>query len=108
MDPDKLFKDLPGHELIAGGLADLARGKNDSVEALLIGIGRPRLLKLGFDLPYRFSECPEHDLYRQLGDSHGDAAHSRYNALIRRLVSFSRALEGIQIRKLDQKVPLND
>jgi hypothetical protein len=33
----------------------------------------------------------EQRLYRLLADRHGDAAHARYNALVRRLVSFERA-----------------
>ena len=35
---------------------------------------------------------PEVRLYRLLAKEHGDAAHSRYNALVRRLVSYQRAL----------------
>jgi hypothetical protein len=34
---------------------------------------------------------PEHKLYLLLAREKGDAAHSAYNALIRRLVSFERA-----------------
>jgi hypothetical protein len=34
---------------------------------------------------------PEHKLYLLLAQEKGDAAHSAYNALIRRLVSFERA-----------------
>jgi len=41
------------------------------------------------------SELPEHRLYRLLAHSDADSAHSRYNALIRRLVSFERALECV-------------
>ena len=36
---------------------------------------------------------PEHKLYELLAAEDSDAAHSRYNALIRQLVSFERALE---------------
>ncbi len=35
---------------------------------------------------------PERRLYEHLRRDDSDAAHSRYNALIRRLVSFERAL----------------
>ena len=38
-------------------------------------------------------ESPEHRLYDILARDEPDSAHSRYNALIRRLVSFERALE---------------
>lgn len=94
-----LLKDLPGSELVSKGLADLEQGKMDTVEALLIAIGRPRLLRLGFELPFQLPEMPESELYRKLGDTHANVAHSQYNALIRRFVSFARALEGRQIRE---------
>jgi hypothetical protein len=34
---------------------------------------------------------PELRLYNLLAERYGDAAHSKYNALLRRLVSFERA-----------------
>lgn len=79
---------LPGEDLIARGLDDLNHG-TESEPALLVSIGAPRLRALGVDVNATFSE-PEHRLYRLLSASHGDAAHSQYNALIRRLVSFER------------------
>jgi len=36
-------------------------------------------------------EAPEHKLYLLLAREKGNAAHSAYNALIRRLVSFERS-----------------
>jgi len=35
---------------------------------------------------------PEHKLYARLAEEKANGAHSAYNALIRRLVSFERAL----------------
>ena len=93
MKPELLIN-LPGAELVLGGLQDLALGKTHTIEALLVAIGSPRLRRLGFDLPYSFPEMPEHELYLKLGVEHGLAAHSQYNALVRRLVSFERALDG--------------
>jgi hypothetical protein len=82
---------LPGADLIEEGLAD-ARGGRDTVAALLVSIGAPRLVHLGIDLPHGPALAdPEHRLYLRLAQQYGDAAHSRYNALIRRLVSFERA-----------------
>ena len=52
---------------------------------------RPRLSALGFDVPS--IESAEHRLYELLASSDPDSAHSRYNALVRRLVSFERAME---------------
>lgn len=83
---------LPGGDLIRRGLADLERGER-SQEALLVLIGGPRLRRLGLPVPEGVVERPEHALYLLLAESAGDAAHSRYNALLRRLVSFERAAE---------------
>jgi len=80
----------PGEDLVEQGLADLERGI-ESVEALLVSIGAPRLQGLGISVPEPLPE-PESRLYELLTEEHGDAAHSRYNALIRRLVSFERAI----------------
>jgi hypothetical protein len=83
---------LPGNDLVQTGLADLARGV-ESVEALLVAIGAPRLRRLGLDVPEAPFVSPEHRLYERLQQDDPDGAHSRYNALLRRLVSFERAAE---------------
>jgi hypothetical protein len=83
---------LPGAELIERGLADLGAG-TDSEAALLVAIGAPRLRRLGLVLPAHSIPRPEHRLYERLARSDPDSAHSRYNALLRRLVSFERAAE---------------
>lgn len=93
---------LPGAELVSKGLYDL-EGGIASEESLLVMVASPRLRSLGIDasllpeisLPY------EHALYSLLEVTHGANAYSRYNSLIRRIVSFSRALErevGAQMR----------
>jgi hypothetical protein len=81
---------LPGADLVEAGLADLQAGR-ESVPALLVAIGAPRLAMLGVHVPDPPSD-PEHRLYALLARADPDGAHSRYNALIRRLVSFERAL----------------
>lgn len=82
---------LPGAELILQGLEDLQRGV-ESVAALLVSIGAPRLRRLGFSVEHPIPS-PELKLYERLSREDPDAAHSRYNALVRRLVSFERAAE---------------
>jgi hypothetical protein len=82
---------LPGADLVETGLEDLTRGIR-SVEALLVSIGAPRLRRIGVAVP-RGIPNPETNLYELLAASNPDSAHSRYNALIRRLVSFERAAE---------------
>jgi len=83
---------LPGGRLVAKGLADLANGR-ESVEALLVASGRPRLERLGLAVP--IVDSPEHRLYELLARTDPDSAHSRYNALVRRLTSFERAAECV-------------
>ena len=87
------FGAFPGSELVLPGLDDLAAGR-ETVNALLVLVGAPRLRRLGFEVPERPADgdLPEHRLYHLLGAIHGDNAHSKYNALIRRLVSFERAV----------------
>ena len=83
---------FPGGELIRQGLEDLGAGR-ESEAALLVLIGAPRLRRLGVHVPDDPGGCPEHRLYHLLARSDPDAAHSRYNAFIRRLVRFERAAE---------------
>jgi hypothetical protein len=82
--------DLPGHDLIEQGLEDLA-ARTETAAALLVSIGAPRLRQVGVDVANPISGS-EHRLYELLSRTDSDSAHSRYNALIRRLVSFERAL----------------
>jgi hypothetical protein len=82
--------DLPGRDLIEQGLDDLAAGA-ETAAALLVSIGAPRLGQLGVPVANAIPGS-EHRLYALLSRTDPDSAHSRYNALIRRLVSFERAL----------------
>jgi hypothetical protein len=81
---------LPGSDLVEQGLRDLERGI-ESVPALLVAIGAPRLARLGLRIPGPRIVSPERRLYDALAARDPDSAHSRYNALVRRLVSFERA-----------------
>lgn len=88
---------LPGADLIEQGLRDLAAG-HESEAALLVCIGAPRLRRLGIAVPPPPANgrgSAEHRLYALLARSDSDSAHSRYNALVRRLVSFERAGECV-------------
>ena len=57
-----------------------------------MSIGAARLRALGFEVRSTF-DSPEHRLYLRLAQEKGNGAHSAYNALIRRLVSFERAAQ---------------
>lgn len=83
---------LPGADLISEGMRDLACGE-ESIPALLVLVGAPRLRELGFSVIDSPIPVPEHRLYELIARDGAEAAHSRYNALLRRLVSFERAAE---------------
>lgn len=87
------FRHLPGGDLIAKGLADLALGR-ESDEALLVSIGAARLRSRGISVARSLPDA-EHRLYERLAREDQDSAHSRYNALLRRLTSFESALECV-------------
>ena len=89
-------RSLPGKELVQQGLADLAQNRITDF-SLLVLIAAPRLRRLGIDVPERpFPRPREHHLYERLEERLGAGAHSHYNGLIRRIVSYSRALEREQ------------
>ena len=80
---------LPGQDLIDQGLRDLGR-RAPTEAALLVSVGAPRLRTLGYPVANPIPD-PEHALFALLAGEDPATAHSRYNALVRRLVSFERA-----------------
>jgi len=90
------FEGLPGEEFIRQGLADLAEGV-ESIPALLVAVGYPRLRGVGIvgEIHVSVVEGAEIRLYRLLSQQDIKDAYSQYNALIRRLVSFERAFERV-------------
>lgn len=88
-----LIQGLPGEALVRQGLVDFASGRL-SIAACLVGMATPRLGRAGL-IPQVVSKAfpePELQLYRLLRQQGGDA-YSRYNALVRELVSFEQALD---------------
>ena len=83
---------LPGADLVEVGLGDIRAGR-ETIAALLVAIGAPRLRTIGLDIPEKLPRNPERRLYDLLAADDSDSAHSRYNAFIRRLVSYERAAE---------------
>ncbi len=91
---EKSNQQLPGEDLVQKGLEDLSQNVI-SVAALLVSVGAPRLRRLGISIPFQKNPppSPEHALYVHLESENTANTHSRYNSLIRRLVSFERTLE---------------
>jgi hypothetical protein len=93
MKTDDLMSGLPGEKLVRQGLADCQAGLC-TIPACLVRIARPRLSRAGLmpqSVSGQFSE-PELQLYDLLKLEGGDP-YSRYNALLRELVSFENALD---------------
>jgi hypothetical protein len=86
------YEAFPGYPLVHQGLEDLAAGR-ETVAGVLVLVGAPRLQRIGIPVPPSTVADPEHRLYELLSAEDSDSAHSRYNALIRELVSFERAAE---------------
>ncbi len=87
-----LIADLPGADLVAGGLVDAAAGRI-TPNACLVSIASPRLREAEL-LGGTHTTIPEAELklYDLLCEQSADA-YSAYNSLLRRLVSFERALD---------------
>ena len=90
--PSELLVGLPGAERILEGLRDYRENRH-TMAACLVRMARRRLGKAGLMQaePPR-DDGAELDLY-QLLSHEGNQAHSRYNALIRELISFEHALD---------------
>lgn len=81
---------LPGAEIIEKGLADLAKGLV-TIESCLVSMAPNLLEEVGINFPDRPIDEPELTMFRLIESRSGDAAHSQYNALRRRLVSFVKS-----------------
>jgi len=93
MKIDDLICGLPGEMLVRRGLSDFQAGLC-TIPSCLVRIARPRLSRAGLmpqSVPGQSGE-PELQLYDLLKRERGDA-YSRYNALVRELVSFENALD---------------
>jgi hypothetical protein len=91
--PLDIISDLPGCALIEQGLQDYVANRHTQ-QSCLIRMARPRLVKAGL----LDRAAPQHDINAELDLYHllsheGNQAHSRYNALIRELISFEHALD---------------
>ncbi len=76
--------------MVEEGIRDLVAGV-ETVAACLVSIGAPKLRALGCAIPTATLPSAEHRLYALLAKEGSDTAHARYNALLRRLVSFEHA-----------------
>lgn len=87
-----VIKGLPGADMIVDGLRDYRESRH-TMCSCLVRMARRRLVRAGLmEASAQHDINAELDLY-QLLYHEGDNAHSRYNSLIRQLISFERALD---------------
>lgn len=84
---------LPGAEIVGPGLADLENGR-DTVAANAVLMAASRLRLAGIPVPEGNGPEAGHRLYALLDEDDPGGAYSRYNAIIRRVVSFARSVEA--------------
>jgi hypothetical protein len=93
VEPEPRPGSLPGEEIVRAGIADLKAGR-DTVEANAVLMAAVRLRAAGEEVPPAARDQPAaHRLYDQLAREDSRGAHSRYNAILRRVISFARARE---------------
>lgn len=80
---------LPGGDIVDAGLTDLA-AERTTPESLAVSLAAPRLRREGVPVSAVLDD-PERRLFELLSRTEGDLAHARYNAYLRRLVSFADA-----------------
>ena len=81
---------LPGAEIVLPGIEDLAAGR-ETVNALAVRAAATRLGVRDLVGDADAAEPAAHRLYRRLSNELGDGAHSRYNAILRRVARYARA-----------------
>jgi hypothetical protein len=87
------FEGVPGWEIVRVGLQDLENGR-ETIPALLTASASQRLRRLGLHVPaIAVTDIPARLFSLIQADVGPDRAHSRYNALRRRLVSFLRTAD---------------
>jgi len=94
MPSDNSLLRLPGGAIVMEGLRDVA-ARRETIAAALVQLARARFVRAGLwpDSALDTLPDPELRLYRLLRTSGGDA-YSRYNSLVRELVSFGQAWDG--------------
>jgi len=88
-----LFDGMPGAARMLEGLRDYHSGRH-SIPACLVRMAMPRLQRAGLINTAQLHDADaELELYQLVSASEGPRSYSRYNALVRELISFEHALD---------------
>ena len=88
------YSNLPGGDILERGLRDIGAGI-ESIESLLVRIAAPRLKRYGVEypsVPLTENINLEHALYGLLCIAYRRHAYSRYNSLLKIIVSLENSL----------------
>lgn len=75
------------------GLDDPRHGR-ETIASLLVAMGT-QASQLGLEIPDDLSANPQRRFCDLLAQDDSDSAHSRYNAYLRRLITYERAAECV-------------
>jgi hypothetical protein len=87
---EQWLEKLPGAEIVLPGIEDLEAGQ-ETINALAVSAAASRLGVSRIAEEAEAEEPAAHRLYLRLQSELGDGAHSRYNAILARVASFTRA-----------------
>jgi hypothetical protein len=87
--PEQELDRLPGAEIVLPGIEDLEAGR-ETLNALAVSAAATKLGVSDLVTTAKAEEPAAHRLYQRLNAEVGDAAHSRYNAILSRVASFAR------------------
>lgn len=90
--PKQSLDTLPGAEIVLPGIKDLEAGR-ETLNALAVSAAAMKLGVGDLVAATNGEEPAAHRLYQRLSSELGDAAHSRYNAILSRVASFARAAD---------------
>ena len=102
-EDEPIWRDLPGQEIVDQGLEDLAQGRLDTPEVMLLSMARSKLVYLGLPLSLeRLAQIeePELTLYQLMRERYPGNPFGQYKALRRRLAKLEHALTARKYRLL--------
>lgn len=103
---EELISGLPGNDIIKDGLRDYRENRH-TMASCLVRMARRRLVGAGLmEASQQHDMDAALDLY-QLLSHEGNQAHSRYNSLVRQLISFEHALDH-RLTRLSHEVDRSD
>ncbi|HEY3552346.1 MAG TPA: hypothetical protein VGK66_01535 [Solirubrobacterales bacterium] len=94
--PAQELDKLPGAEIVLPGIKDLEAGR-ETIDALAVSAAAKKLGVSDLLSVANAEEPAAHRLYKRLNSELGDAAHSRYNAILSRVAKFARAKNVLKL-----------